>query len=144
MQNASKPVSRVGRTLCCTALFLIHTIGSYFCQRGVFKHQTLRSLSAFWDSRIHPPGYPLLSVWGGLFQWMSDNPMWNTAVAMGLFHSIAVVLLFDALDRWTKDRWLSLWVVGLLMTQPLWIRYSTISRGFSGVVFGIRRVGMAT
>ena len=132
MQDASKSVSRVGRTLCCTALFLVHTIGIILLStRGIQASDSSEFvLSAVLGSRIHPPGYPLLSLWGSLFQWMSDNPMWNTSVAMGIFHSIAIVLLFDALDRWTKDRWLSLWVVALLVTQPLWIRYSTIPEAF--------------
>ncbi len=87
-------------------------------------------LSAVLGTRIHPPGYPLLSLWGGAFQWISDNPMWNTAVAMGIVHSMAVTLLFDALHRWTKSIWLSLWVVALLTMQPLWLRYSTIPEAF--------------
>ena len=91
-----------------------------------FRVCPLRSLG----TRIHPPGYPSQSLEPGCFQGLSDNPIWNTTVAIGILQSLSAALLFDALYRWTKDKWLSLWVVSVLIMQPLWIRYSTIPEAF--------------
>ncbi len=87
-------------------------------------------LASIQNTRIHPPGYPLLSLWGHCFQWLSVNSMWNTAVAMGVLHSIALAVLVDTCWVLTKHRGLSLWIVAVLSMQPLWIRYSTIAEAF--------------
>ena len=85
----------------CVGIFLLHTIG--VCLLATTGIQASDSsefvLSSVLGTRIHPPGYPLLSIWGSGFQWMSDNSVWNTAVAMGVLHSASVTLLFDALYR---------------------------------------------
>lgn len=64
---------------------------------------------------------------------MSANPIWNTAVALGLLHSVAITFLFDAIRRRTGSIVIGLWVVSVLMAQPLWIRYSTIPEAFSAL-----------
>lgn len=132
MHGASKPVYPNQHVLWCASVLVVHIIGVFaLSTTGIQGSDSSEFvLSAVLGSRIHPPGYPLLSLWGSLFQWLSDNPMWNTAVAMGLLHSVAATLLFDALHRWTKDSWLSVWVVAILCAQPLWIRYSTIPEAF--------------
>lgn len=116
----------------CVGIFLLHTIGvGFLATTGIQASDSSEFvLSSVLGTRIHPPGYPVLSLWGRSFQWLSDNPIWNTAVAMGILHSAAVALLFDALYRWTKDKGLSIWVIAVLVMQPLWIRYSTIPEAF--------------
>ena len=111
---------------------LLHTLGvGFLATTGIQASDSSEFvLSAVFGTRIHPPGYPLLSIWGRCFQGLSDNPLWNTSLAIGVLHSFAVSLMFDALYRWTKDKWLSLWVVTILVMQPLWIRYSTIPEAF--------------
>lgn len=124
--------SHSSQMLWCTAVFVAHTIAVLTLSTSGIQASDSSEfvLSAALGSRVHPPGYPLLSIWCGLFQWLSDNPMWNTAVAMGVFHSCAITLLFSALTRWTRSIGVSLWSVGLLAATPLWIRYSTIPEAF--------------
>ncbi len=95
-------------------------------------------LSAAQNARIHPPGYPLLSLWVQLFSNLGDNVVWNTTVAMGVLHSLALVLLVDSLSfhRGSEHNesesfpMLPLLIGSLLTSQPLWIRYSTIPEAF--------------
>ena len=132
MRDESSTSHHASRVVWCICLFVAHTIAVLaLATTGIQASDSSEFvLSATLGTRIHPPGYPLLTLWTGAFQWMSDNPMWNTAVAMGVLHSFAVTFLFDALARWTKSAGVSLWSLGVLVASPLWIRYSTIPEAF--------------
>ena len=122
----------IRQPLLCLIVFVAHTLWvGYASTKGLQASDSSEFvLAAVQDIRIHPPGYPLLSLWGSLFQWCSDNPIWNTALAMGVLHSIALVFVFDALTRLFKRGAIALWVTSILAVQPLWIRYSTIPEAF--------------
>lgn len=116
----------------CLLVFGAHTLWVVFAAtRGIQASDSSEFvLASVNGTRIHPPGYPLLSLWGSVFQWCSDNPIWNTAIAMGILHSMALVFVFDALTKLTDRFSIALWVTSVLAVQPLWIRYSTIPEAF--------------
>ncbi len=88
-------------------------------------------LASIQGSRVHPPGYPATILWLELFQGLSNNPMWNAAVATGLLSAIALGLVADSVRLWTASQSIGAWTALTLGFQPLWLRYSTIAEAFS-------------
>ncbi len=120
-----------------SSVFLLHTLFVLWgATTGIQASDSSEFvLAAAQNARIHPPGYPLLSLWVQLFFSIGDNVVWNTAVAMGVLHSMALALLVDALSVESKVEAeqasiLPILMGALLASQPLWIRYSTIPEAF--------------
>lgn len=120
-----------------SSVFLLHTLFVLWgATTGIQASDSSEFvLAAAQNARIHPPGYPLLSLWVQLFSSIGDNVVWSTAVAMGVLHSMTLVLLVDALSVESKveaeqSSMLPILMGSLLASQPLWIRYSTIPEAF--------------
>ena len=96
-------------------------------------------LASISNSRVHPPGYPILVLWLKCFQWLSDNPVWNTSFATALLSACSMGFVASALRYLTRSKSISLWLVMIFGVQPLWLRYSTIPEAFAilGLVYSI-------